>query len=187
MYTLCVTEKAAEQQRQFESALLALLMEMPYDSITISELCRRAGFSRKVFYRLYEQKADVVYGMIDRALMDYESFEPELPTAGILGIRRFFRYWKEKKLLLDGLDRCSGSPLLLARSVRHVLKEDANVSKTFGTDSFGYEEETMVFFLSGLFSLVLHWHETGYSRSVEEMAELVQHLLNQPPIKRDSL
>ena len=62
MYTLCATEKTAMQQRQFEEAFIELLREYPYDTITISQLCRYAGLSRKIFYRLFERKSDVLYG-----------------------------------------------------------------------------------------------------------------------------
>ena len=60
MYTLCTTEKTAQQQLQFEQTFLQMLLEMYYDDVTISELCRRSGLSRKIFYRLFEKKADVL-------------------------------------------------------------------------------------------------------------------------------
>ena len=49
MYTMCVTEKTAEQQKQFEQTFLQMLLEDDYDNITISDLCRRVGLSRKIF------------------------------------------------------------------------------------------------------------------------------------------
>ena len=68
MYTMCITEKTAEQQKIFEQTFLQMLLENDYDSITISDLCRRAGLSRKIFYRLFEKKADVLLSMIERIL-----------------------------------------------------------------------------------------------------------------------
>ena len=58
MYTMCSTEKTAQQQLKFEETFLQMLLETHYDDITISELCRRAGLSRKIFYRLFEKKAE---------------------------------------------------------------------------------------------------------------------------------
>ena len=49
MYTLCTTEKTALQQKQFEQTFLQMLLEDDYDNITISDLCRKAGLSRKIF------------------------------------------------------------------------------------------------------------------------------------------
>ena len=56
MYTLCTTEKTALQQKQFEQTFLQMLLEEDYDNITISDLCRRAELSRKIFYRLFEKR-----------------------------------------------------------------------------------------------------------------------------------
>lgn len=183
MYTLCSTEESAAQQRRFEEALLPLLLEQPYDSIRISELCRRAGFSRKVFYRLFEQKADVLYAMVDHTLLDFEHYQPDIPMCGDGGVHRFFGYWMEKKDLLDALIASQCSSLLTERAIRHVLSEDSYVRKTFGADSGSYGRETIVFFLSGLFSLVLDWHGSGYQRSIDEMSGLVMRLLTTPPVK----
>mgnify|MGYP003299808584 CR=1 FL=1 len=72
MYKLCSTEKSAQQQRQLEQAFLTLLLQMPYDSIRISEVCRQAGCSRKVFYRLFESKTDMMMALIDHTLLDFE-------------------------------------------------------------------------------------------------------------------
>ena len=77
MYTLCTTEKTAQQQHQFEQTFLQMLLESHYDEITISDLCRRAGLTRKMFYRLYEKKTDVLYSLIDRTLMESDSFVKE--------------------------------------------------------------------------------------------------------------
>ena len=77
MYTLCVTEKTAQQQQIFEQTFLQMMLESYYDEITISDLCRRAGLSRKIFYRLYEKKADILYSMIDRALMEVDYYTPD--------------------------------------------------------------------------------------------------------------
>ena len=72
MYTMCTTEKTAQQQIKFEDTFLQMLLEMHYDDVTISELCRRAGLSRKIFYRLFEKKAETVYNLTMTELLDEE-------------------------------------------------------------------------------------------------------------------
>ena len=74
MYTLCSTEKTAQQQAVFEKTFLQMLLERNYDDITVSDLCRRAGLSRKIFYRLFERKADVLYSLIDHTLLEQDFF-----------------------------------------------------------------------------------------------------------------
>ena len=124
MYTLCTTEKTAQQQILFEKAFLQMMLEYHYDEITISELCRRAGLSRKIFYRLFEKKADILYSMIDRALMEVDYYTPE-ESVGSGELHRFFAYWRHKKDLLDALLKHQNSSLLTDRAIRFAMREKA--------------------------------------------------------------
>ena len=72
MYTMCTTEKTAQQQQVFEQTFVKMMLECHYDEITISDLCRRAGLSRKIFYRLFEKKAEAVYSLTMAELLDDE-------------------------------------------------------------------------------------------------------------------
>lgn len=183
MYKLCVTEKSAAQHQKFEQAFLELLLEVSYDNIRISEVCRRAGYSRKVFYRLFDQKSDVLQALIDHTLLDFENYAPDPAEVGEGNLHRFFGYWKEQHLLLTALGANHGTGLLTERAIRHVLSEDSLVLKTFGADDSGFGRETVVFFISGVFSLVQDWHESGYLRSIDEMSGLLMQLLSTTPIK----
>ena len=104
MYNRCVSERSAAQQRRFETALLELMKNRLFEEISISELCRYTGMSRKIFYRLYDAKADVVYAMIDHALLDASTFEPDAMVA-VGGMHKFLAYWKSRKELLDVLNQ----------------------------------------------------------------------------------
>lgn len=182
MYTLCATEKDAALQRKFEQAFLNLLAEQSYDSIPVSEICRQAGFSRKVFYRLFQQKSDVLDALIDHTLLDFENYVPD-PSVGPGNMHRFFAFWKDQDQLLRALAAQQAMGLLTERAIRHVLREDGLVLKTFGAED-RYGRETVIFFLTGVFALVRDWRETGYRRSVDEMAGLMMGLLSTTPIKQ---
>ena len=67
MYRKCTTEKAALQQRRFQHALLQAMQQLPYPEITVTALCSQTGLSRKTFYRLFENKDDVLNALIDQA------------------------------------------------------------------------------------------------------------------------
>lgn len=179
MYTLCTTEKTAQQQQIFEQTFLQMMLEMYYDEITISDLCRRAGLSRKIFYRLYEKKADILYSMIDRALMEVDYYTPEESVApGEL--HRFFAYWKHKKDLLDALLKHQNSSLLTDRAIRFAMREEGSPVRSFGSDKEKGSYEAIVFYLSGIFSLLLIWHAQGYDKSIDEMSALMMDILTTP-------
>ena len=135
MYKLCSTERDANQQKRLEQAFLDLLLQMPYDSIRISEVCRQAGCSRKVFYRLFENKTDVLIGLIDHTLLDLENYSPDPATVREGNLHRFFSYWKSQHRLLSALSLSQGIGLLTERAIHHVMAEDSLVLKTLSSSS----------------------------------------------------
>lgn len=183
MYKMCATEKGASQQRMLEQTFLDLLLQMSYDDIRISEICRQAGCSRKVFYRLFEGKTDILIALIDHTLLDFENYYPDPALIGEGNLHRFFSFWKENHRLLSALALSNGTGLLTDRAIRHVLREDGLVLKAFGVDQTGFGRETVIFFLSGVFSLVYDWYESGYQRSIDEMSAMLLNLLCTEPIK----
>jgi len=186
MYSRCVSEKSAAQQRKFEAALLELMKERIFEEVSISELCRYTGMSRKTFYRLYESKADVIYAMIDHALLDAGSFVPD-QTVGPGGLHKFLAYWKTQKELLDMMNKNRISALLSQQAVIHIMHEAPEITRCFGADDSPFGENAMVFYVTGLFSLVLKWHDRQYDMSIDDLSALIMRLLTNPPVKEPLL
>ena len=182
MYTLCTTEKTALQQRQFEQAFLEYSLEVPYDDITISELCRRAGLSRRIFYRLFERKADVLYALLDHTMLEAESFIPE-SSVGPGNLHKFFAYWRSQKPLLDVLQKNRSSSMLAEAAIRHMLKENSEYLYVFGVNENGFRPDILRFYVSGVFALVLEWHQQDYAASIDELSATLMYLLSTTPIK----
>ena len=182
MYTLCTTEKTAQQQRQFERAYLEIALETPYDDITISEVCRRAGLSRKIFYRLFERKADILYALLDHTILDMQTYQPD-PSVKEGGLHRFLAFWRDQKPLLDCLKMNNSSTMLTEAAIRHILREGSEFSTLLGLDDSQYGREALLFYLSGIFALVLDWHARNYSQSIDQLSDALMYLLAVPPIK----
>lgn len=184
MYRLCTTEKSAHQQRQIEAAFLSLMLEQSYQDITISEICQRSGYTRRIFYRLFDHKGDVLIAALDHTFEDFMAYEPDESVGGG-GLHRFFAFWKEKKPLLDALAQNNISSALTERALNHIFKENPEILREFGADISEFGRETMLFFVSGLFSLVFDWHEQGYARSIDQMSRFLMGLLSSSPVKHN--
>ena len=182
MYLPCSSEKAAQQQRKFEECMMEMMMELPYDNISVSELCRRVGMSRKTFYRLFETKADVIYALVDHRIIDEASYVPEEGMRDG-GLHRFFGYWQTQKKLLDALAATNSSTLLTERAIIYTMKEAPDAQYMFGVQDPDSGWETVIYHLSGLFALVLDWHRRDFARPIDELCDLVLGILNTPPIK----
>jgi len=182
VYRQCVSEKSAAQQRHFEDAMLECMRTRLFEEISISELCRMTGLSRKTFYRLYESKADVVYSMVDRTILEMGAYTPDAAvTPG--GMHRFFAYWKTKEKFLDVLEKNRISALIQQQAVGHVLAESPEIVRCFCSDDMEHCTEKVTFYLYGLFSLIWGWHKSGFAYSIDEMAELGMSLMMEPPVK----
>ena len=182
MYTQCSSEKATQQQRKFEACFLDAWAKEPYDKISISGLCRDAGLSRKTFYRLFECKTDVILALVDHVIMDETFYEPD-ESVGSGDLHRFFGYWKSQKYFLDVLRQNDCSHLVTDRVITHIFRESPEVHYVFGTADSEIARETIIFYLSGMFTMVLDWHRQGFTRSIDEMAKITMQLLSTPPIK----
>ncbi len=119
MYRRCTTEKAAQQQRTLEQCLLEHMLTSPFHEISVSSVCEQADLPRKTFYRLFDKKEDLLDALIDQALLDRESYEPD-PSVPPGGLHQFFAYWKSQHKLLEALTRNNMYPLLLERTILHT-------------------------------------------------------------------
>lgn len=173
MYRKCATEISVRHQKQVEQSLLELMRKLPFEDISVTQLCREANISRRVFYHLFTNKTDALYALIDHSILDAESYCPEIPDQAV----RFFRYWKAHQALLDALLENQLTGLLLERMLWTVLNEDYDVRHWIRTEAMENGREILVFVVSGIMGMVHHWHLGGYKKSPEEMASLVVQML----------
>ena len=173
MYRKCATEISVQHQRQVAEALLELMQKMPYEDITVTQLCQTAGVTRRIFYHLFSNKTGALHALVDHKILDIETYGRDIPNDTL----RFFRYWKEQKTFLDALGENGMSGLLLERMVARVLAEDYDVRywlRRHGwTDN---SKEVIIFGLTGLMGLVYSWYYSGYQRQPEEMAALMEQI-----------
>ena len=183
MYKQCRTEQSAARQRELEQGLLQVMLKRQYEEISVSDLCAEIGVPRKAFYRYFSGKDGALFSMIDRALMDFEihstsreMFEPETPRDYM---EQVFVYWTEHQELLDSLKKSNLSGLLIQRALDFSQNIDAIPRFMLITDRRLREYGTM-FMVCGLMTMIVQWHDDGFSKSVAEMAELTMQLLTQP-------
>lgn len=183
MYKQCQTEQSAARQREMEQGLLRIMEKRQYEEITVSDLCDEIGVPRKTFYRYFSGKDGALFSMIDRALMDFEVHstfsESDDPGAPMRYMEQVFVYWIQHRQLLDALKKSSLSGLLIQRALEFCQNLDTIPRFMQITDKRLREYGTM-FMVCGLMTMIVQWHNDGFSKSTEEMAELTMQLLTQP-------
>lgn len=184
LYKLCKTEQSARRQRKLEEGLLSLMLQKPYEEITIIELCDTLQIPRKSFYRYFTGKDGALYALIDHTLMDYESFaqpcSADQQRTLESDMQRFFLFWMEKKPLLDALARSGMSSVLLDRSVHHALEETGGLQRFLPAENREMGRYVILFAVCGMMTMALNWHRTGYKESPERLAQITSRLLSAP-------
>ena len=183
MYKLCKTEQSALRQRQIEDGLLAEMLAKRYEDITVSDLCARLEIPRKAFYRYFSGKDGALYALIDHVMLDYQDFElenkakgPQTPLEYMEGV---CRYWMGCKSLLDALERSAMSGLLIQRAIVHTRNMDS-YPQFLRTAEKQLQEYGTMFATCGIMTMMIQWHQDGYTQSTTQMAELMVRLLGQP-------
>ncbi len=180
----CKTERAAAQQRLLGASLMELMEEGEYASVTVMDLCRRAGIPRRTFYYHYESKEDVLTGLLDELLeeCDLETMFTRQQDRSSLerGFVRFFCYWRDRRRReLTALLRNNLRQLLLER----VMKRTARGIQWQELILERQEHRGIIGSALGLtcvYYTLFYWHSLGFGPAPEEMAAHVTTLLTEP-------
>lgn len=178
MYKHCNTEESAQRQRQLEQCLLQLMVDVPYDNVTIGQICEHADISRKSFYRYFDSKDDCLHALLDHTIMEgssYYMFEQEEDDA-LTFCTRIFEFWYKQTPLLDALERNGQSLQLLQRMVRYILLEEPEYANYMGIGEHNLMEH-IVYNVGGIMGLILTWHHEGYQKSPEQMGAILNQMI----------
>ena len=183
MYKLCKTEQSAARQRAIEDALLKKMELVPFEAITITELCEKINIPRKAFYRYFDSKEDALYGAIFHTMCDYKPRRDSVSSDGsflIDELENFFAFWIEKKSVLDVLKKNNMFSILFEATVTFPINDFITTEKFLPGDSHNMRIRVFKFALSGLISLMIEWYGDGFTPAPREMAILSKRLLSNP-------
>lgn len=147
------------------NALFLLMKEKPYEKITVSELCKRAGVSRMAYYGNFTSKDDV----IARAVGDFNKKliakfgSPFRPTTGYEWYLNIFKETKKNNEMFVLIFKAGFEYKYLSLVNGYVMHDkDAPPIKIYRRLSW----------TGGIINMIIHWIEGGMAESEEEMAEL---------------
>ena len=172
------------RQRQLEEGLLRVMGSTNYEEITISDLCQQMEVPRKSFYRYFTSKDGALHALIDHTLMEFESFGNPYKFGEKRTLHRdlekFFLFWKNRKPLLDALQRSGLSGVLIERAISYSLSDVVFPGKFIPGEPRWIQEHVVMFSVCGLMSMMLQWHKSGFEESLHDLARVAARLLTQP-------
>ena len=179
------TATAQRRQRQIEDCLYNNLLHTPWQSISVADICRQVGISRKAYYNYYKDKESCFSSYIDRMIRDIlleisqtlpDSATP-LDTATAL-----LNHWKARKEFIDILVNNNLMYFLMSRTIQYVLTENRSVMDHLSTEEIPTDTDILSCYTAVQITLILQWYHRGFDTPAEEMARKFLRLLHEPLI-----
>ena len=179
---------AYRRQRQIEEALFDNLLQRPYPSVSISDLCHQLGISRKSFYNYFPDKDSCFRAIISRKLhaciLHLSTDVPE--NAGeTAAIACFLSFWKEEKGLFDLIVRNNLLTLLMDQCIYFLREEDQSILPFLNTPQLKADSFVLSSFVCVHVTLVMQWYLENFETPLDEMVHTYQRLIHHPLISRD--
>ena len=180
--------RSQRTRRLLSEALVELIREKGYNSITVSDIIDRANVGRSTFYAHYRDKDDLLAGEMDRVIdvlsrdIPHESHEENslFPSLGL------FRHVGEEYELYKALVWSSGVDLLF-KHVQKSLSQRIEQSLQESGSEFDVPIPMLANFVAGSFLTLLKWWlDNKMIYSPEQMDEIFQKL-TMPGIEQASI
>ena len=157
-------------------ALVELIREKDYNSITVSDIIERANVGRSTFYAHYRDKDDLFVGELDRVIEVLSHRIPDQEDSPFFPSLGLFRHVGEEYKLYKALLWTSGIDLLikhLQTSLSNRIEQGLQKSRM----EFEIPFPIMANFVAGSFLTLLKWWlENKMIYSPEEMDKIFKRL-----------
>jgi len=165
-------EKSEFTRRCIAEAIIQLLKQKDFNSLKISEIVRKAGVSRTIFYQYYSSPYDVLTDYLRIIVSEYI-----ISTGEDQGTVRYFDY---SHILhsLKFFDRYADFFLTLSKNKLHSIMIDGIngfMTKHIKT-SRKLSVYTLYSYAGGLLNIFLQWEESGKRDSAEDIAKSVYEM-----------
>lgn len=174
---------------RMDQALIALLEEKPFEYITVSEICKRAGVNRSTFYLHYETVCDLLEETSAYLIDGFRSYFPvdtEKLTGRFLDCELSELNFITREYLEPYLTYIRDNARVFSTAASHiaVFQFDRVFQRLFQAvfdpilERFQYppahRKYVMLFYLNGIHGLIGEWLKGGCQTSIEEMSQIIR-------------
>lgn len=168
-----------------KKALILLMKKKQYRKITVKEIISVADYNKTTFYRHYinkdnlfeELKTDMINGFIEAFRHPYKNANEIFVDNKIAENIIIFNHIKENKefySLFNHPKNISEINQLYIETIFTILKTDIIHNKRGQTID---DELFLTFRTYGIWGLILHWIQTDYNKTVDQMSEQLINIL----------
>lgn len=163
-------------------ALVSLMQEKPFESITVQDVLDRAHVSRATFYTHFSDKDDLLFSDADEF---FESLAMALSAHGdqsdrVFPVKEFFAHVREAKSFIDALTACGKLQDNLELAQEHFARGIQRRLKELPRGRSIREDQlpALSFAHAGaLLSLLRWWSDRGMKESPQELDDLFHSMV----------
>lgn len=154
-------------------ALISLMEERPFDDITTSDICKRAGVSRMTFYHYFYTKTDALNNYIQ------EIFNSYVQTMEFPVTMERLKTYEHILNAVQFFDRYAAFGLLLYKTNQYqVLQNALNVYfEEYVVPNYSGPVYDLYFYSGALMNVYVKWEEKGRKETPEEIASIIFQML----------
>ena len=188
METKTTNLQAQRSKKWIVDALIKLMHQDPFQTLTIKEIYLEADVSRQTFYRHFKSKEDVLQYYFDDLCAQFIQQLSALKDQSLERVfTNYFEFWENHKALVALLFSQVGQSILTDAYIRalHLSLAGLKIENTGQRESAAYIQD---FVIGGLFAIKKKWIETGAKETPAELARLVTSIVrnvfnaNQEPV-----
>ncbi len=182
------TEAAASRQMKIEQCLLDNLTETDFERISVADMCRQMGISRRLFYTYFPDKETCLFSLIDRMIQDsmlpFSSTDVSDHALSEMTID-YLLFWKKHSDFLEMIVRQHMKGVLVDRCFLNLQKRGDYLLKFLSTAEVKADNNVLWLYAAIRLLILFQWHEQDYHTPVEEMAVKYLRLLQEPILQKD--
>ena len=175
-------DSSLQRKQDLENNLLFQMQETPYDRIAVKDLTENLHLARKTFYHYFHNKQACLESLMDRLIQESSLNLISLPPKTSLQelYRERLLFWLRNKAFLEAVLRNNLSFVFIERAMIYILREDHDIRNQFYAQAAPLDEDLLYGYISGQICLILKWCQEGFTRSLEEMAQISLRLAQEP-------
>ena len=167
-----------ETDKKILQAFTELAVQKTADSITVTDICTRAGIHRTSFYRHYTDVSDLrermFFKQLEDMLLQLKNNGREIDIRNIITEQLLF-YKRHRKIIRKDLESKDVSDIIakLTNTAAYSENYDRAFHLTTGTEKRYHR----LFFQTGYTAVVTDWLKNGCREPEEEIADLLCRFL----------
>ncbi len=150
-------------------AILSLTHRKGFESITISDIVKKAGVSRMTFYHYFHDKTDALNNYLHEVINGYREECPGNLTFTMLRTKDRIRH------ALCYFDRYAFLFITLEEAHLYYLMIDAinEYAELYVAPSYSGSVYDLYYYAGALLNVFIHWEKNGKEESVDEIVQIL--------------